>query len=116
MVATQENDFTIRICDTLPFNDSDGQTSHFTQIFDSQLSQIIESIGLPVLLQCVNTFLLQQILLLFIARFKIYTGNPWARICHHVPPPLSTMIRGVLGMLLAMLRGITLGRDMGFGH
>ena len=25
------------------FNDSDGQTSYFPQIFDSQLSQIIES-------------------------------------------------------------------------
>ena len=45
----------IRICDTFLFNDSDGQTSYFTQIFVSQLSQIIESIGPPVLLQCVNT-------------------------------------------------------------
>ena len=62
-------------------------------------------------------FLLQQILLLlFISRFIIDTGSPWARICHHAPPPLSTSIRGVLGMLLAMLRGITLWRDMGFGH
>ena len=39
-----------------------------------------------------------------------------AKIGHHAPPPLSTLIRGVLGMLLAMLRGITLGHDMGFGH
>ena len=61
-------------------------------------------------------FLLQQILLLFISRFKIDTGSPWARICHHAPPPLSTVIRGILGMLLAMLREITLGRDMGFSH
>ena len=60
--------------------------------------------------------LLQQILSLFISRFIIDTGGPWARICHHAPPPLSTLIRGVLGMFSAMLRGITLGRDMGFGH
>ena len=57
-------------------------------------------------------FLLQQILLLFISRFIIDTGSPWARICHHAPPPLSTLLRSVLGMLLAKVRGITLGRDM----
>ena len=36
-------------------NDSDGPTSYFPQVFDYQLSKIIESIGQPVLLQCVNT-------------------------------------------------------------
>ena len=56
-------------------------------------------------------FLLWQILLLFKSRFiidTVDTGSPWARICHHAPPPLSTLIRGVLGMFIAMLRGITL--------
>ena len=42
----------IRICDTLLFNDSDGQTSFFTQIFDSQLSQIIERMPACVVTEC----------------------------------------------------------------
>ena len=41
-----------RICDTLLFNDSDGQTSFFTQLFDSQLSQIIESMPACVVTEC----------------------------------------------------------------
>ena len=45
--------------------------------------------------------------------FIIDTGRPWTRIGHHARPPLSILIRSFLGMLLAMLRRITLRRDMG---
>ena len=52
-------------------------------------------------------FLLQQILFAFISSFIIDTGSPCARIGHHAPQSLSVLIRGFLGMLLAMLRGMT---------
>ena len=61
-------------------------------------------------------FLLQQIIFLFISSFIIDTGSPCARIGHHAPQSLSVLIRGFLEMFLAMLRGMTSGRDMGFGH
>ena len=61
-------------------------------------------------------FLFQPILFSFITSFIIDTGSPCARIGHHAPRSLPVLMRRFLGMLLAMLRGMTSGRDMGFGH
>ena len=68
------------------------------------------------------------------AKFKMAAIFTWEKLIFyscwlfltqvvHVPelvtmhiPPLSILMRSFLGMLLAMLQGITLRRDMGLGH
>ena len=44
------------------------------------------------------------------------SSSIWSSLVTMHTPPHSILIRSRLGMLLAMLRGITLRRDMGLGH